>query len=165
MKRAAGIDRRRSLPQFSEQSLRKSHELSPWTTTSAQPDVWLWADSFTDHFGADIGHAAVELLAAAGLRGAGHPRARLLRASPGSRPASSTRPATDPGATPSTPCTPTSPAACPSSDSSRAAWRRCAATPAELLDDPRAAEVAAGMSTLAELLADRIAAGAGRRRT
>jgi Fe-S oxidoreductase len=67
MKKAAGIDRRRSLPQFSERSLRKSHELSQWSTTAERPDVWLWADSFTDHFGAGIGHAAVEVLAAAGL--------------------------------------------------------------------------------------------------
>jgi Fe-S oxidoreductase len=67
MKRAAGIDRRRSLPSFSERSLRRSPELSQWTTTAAKPDVWLWADTFTDHFGANIGEAAIELLATAGL--------------------------------------------------------------------------------------------------
>ena len=67
MKKAAGIDRRRSLPAFSERSLRRSPERSQWATTGARPDVWLWADTFTDHFGAGIGQAAIELLAGAGL--------------------------------------------------------------------------------------------------
>jgi Fe-S oxidoreductase len=63
MKKTAGIDSRRSLPEFSPRSLRKGAT----TTQSGQPDVWLWADSFTDHFGAGIGHAAIEVLASAGL--------------------------------------------------------------------------------------------------
>ncbi|MBW8751780.1 MAG: FAD-binding oxidoreductase, partial [Propionibacteriales bacterium] len=50
-KRAAGIDRRRSLPEFSARSLRRSRDLATAETT-ATPDVWLWADTFTDHFGA-----------------------------------------------------------------------------------------------------------------
>jgi Fe-S oxidoreductase len=67
MKKAAGVDRRRSLPQFSDRSLRRSQDVSAWTTTAERPDVWLWADTFTDHFGAGIGRAAIDLLARAGL--------------------------------------------------------------------------------------------------
>jgi FAD/FMN-containing dehydrogenase/Fe-S oxidoreductase len=65
MKKAAGIDPRRSLPQFSEQSLRRS--VGRVADPSTTPDVWLWADSFTDHFGARIGQATLAVLAAAGL--------------------------------------------------------------------------------------------------
>jgi Fe-S oxidoreductase len=65
MKRAAGIDPRRSLPQFSEQSLRRSATKA--ARSSRIPDVWLWADSFTDHFGAGIGETTLALLADAGL--------------------------------------------------------------------------------------------------
>jgi Fe-S oxidoreductase len=157
MKRAAGIDRRRSLPQFSEQSLRKSHELSPWTTSSAQPDVWLWADSFTDHFGADIGHATVGLLAAAGLEARVIPEraccaltwittGQLDQARRILRDAVRTLHPYVAGGVPVVGLEPS-----------------CLATlrsdAPELLDDPSAAEVAAGVSTLAELLAGRIASG------
>ncbi|GGF43192.1 lactate dehydrogenase [Marmoricola endophyticus] len=62
-KAAAGVDQRRSLPTFSER---------PWSRDAAAaartPDVWLWADSFTDRFAADAGRAAVGLLEAGGLR-------------------------------------------------------------------------------------------------
>jgi FAD/FMN-containing dehydrogenase/Fe-S oxidoreductase len=157
MKKTAGIDRRRSLPQFSEQSLRRSPALSEWTTTSAQPDVWLWADSFTDHFGAHIGHAAVELLAVAGLELRLIPeqaccaltwvttgqldRARRILAD--------TVATLHPYVAAGVPILGLEPS-CVASLRSDAV---------ELLDDPRAAQVAAGVSTLAELLADLAATG------
>ncbi|MGN6162219.1 MAG: FAD-binding and (Fe-S)-binding domain-containing protein [Marmoricola sp.] len=58
-KAAAGVDQRRSLPTFSEAPLVKGGE---------QPDVWIWADSFTDAFNTDAGRAAVTLLERLGLR-------------------------------------------------------------------------------------------------
>jgi len=157
MKRAAGIDRRRSLPQFSEQSLRRSHELSPWTTSSAQPDVWLWADSFTDHFGADIGHATVGLLAAAGLEARVIP-ARACCAltwittgqlDQARRILDAALDTLHPYVTGDVPVVGLEP-------SCVAALRSDAP---DLLDDPRAGDVARGVSTLAELLGDLVAAG------
>jgi FAD/FMN-containing dehydrogenase/Fe-S oxidoreductase len=157
IKKAAGIDGRRSLPQFSEQSLRKSPELSEWTTTAPQPDVWLWADSFTDHFGADIGHAAMELLAAAGLE------ARLIpepaccaltwvttgQLDQARRIMADAIATLHPYVASGVPVLGLEP-------SCLAALRSDAV---ELLEDPRAAEVAAGMSTLAELLTELTMAG------
>jgi FAD/FMN-containing dehydrogenase/Fe-S oxidoreductase len=68
-KAAAGVDRRRSLPRFSEKPLRTSYGRSAGGTNSndARPDVWIWADSFTDRFAADTGRAAIELLESMGL--------------------------------------------------------------------------------------------------
>ncbi|MCW2753857.1 MAG: linked oxidase domain protein [Marmoricola sp.] len=65
-KRTAGIDQRRSLPQFSPKRLR-SLATPARVRPAATPDVWIWADSFTDHFAAGTGHATLELLAAAGI--------------------------------------------------------------------------------------------------
>ncbi len=62
---AAGVDQRRALPAFSPASLRRWARRRSWTDT---PDVVLWADSFTDHFAADAGRAAVRVLERAGLR-------------------------------------------------------------------------------------------------
>ena len=64
-KTAAGVDQRRGLPRFSERPLRGGR-----TPLAANVDVWLWADSFTDRFAADTGRAAVELLESMGLRAA-----------------------------------------------------------------------------------------------
>jgi Fe-S oxidoreductase len=154
MKKAAGIDARRSLPQFSERSLRR-------TVTSAvateQPDVWLWADSFTDHFGAGIGQAALGLLTAAGLDVRVIPEraccaltwittGQLDQARKIMGEAIDTL---HPYVASGVPVVGLEP-------SCLAALRSDAE---ELLDDPRAAEVAAGMSTLAELLTARIDAG------
>ena len=63
VKAVAGIDARRTLPALAPRSLRAS--LPPDSETP--PDVWLWADTFTDHFRPEAGHAAIEVLAAAGL--------------------------------------------------------------------------------------------------
>ncbi|MCW2784895.1 MAG: putative FAD-linked oxidoreductase [Marmoricola sp.] len=65
-KKVAGIDSRRSLPSFSPRRLRASAE-SARVRPASTPDVWIWADSFTDHFAADSGRAALDMLAAAGI--------------------------------------------------------------------------------------------------
>jgi FAD/FMN-containing dehydrogenase/Fe-S oxidoreductase len=62
-KAAAGVDQRRSLPSFSTEPLRRGR-----STRADAPDVWIWADSFTNHFAAHTGRAALDLLAAAGIR-------------------------------------------------------------------------------------------------
>ena len=61
-KATAGIDQRRSIPAFARKTLRKSVARSNET-----PDVWIWADSFSDHFFPVNGHAAIRYLASAGL--------------------------------------------------------------------------------------------------
>jgi len=63
-KAAAGVDQRRGLPRFAPQSL------SRWSRDRGRvesPDVVLWADSFTDYFATGPGRAAVTLLEHAGL--------------------------------------------------------------------------------------------------
>ncbi|MGZ4445688.1 MAG: FAD-binding and (Fe-S)-binding domain-containing protein [Nocardioides sp.] len=60
----AGIDQRRSIPAFAPTTFRKASRSGRATGT---PDVWVWADSFTDHFLPQSGHAAVRVLEAAGL--------------------------------------------------------------------------------------------------
>lgn len=87
-KAVAGIDQRRGLPAFAPRTLRSSARstlrasagstrrasatsyvaAAGATATHDVPDVWLWADSFTDHFAPESGLAAIELLEAAGLR-------------------------------------------------------------------------------------------------
>ena len=64
-KAAAGIDQRRRIPAFDTRTLRR------WArgrTRPADPDVVVWADSFTDGFASASGRAAVTLLESAGLR-------------------------------------------------------------------------------------------------
>ncbi|MGE9808936.1 FAD-binding and (Fe-S)-binding domain-containing protein [Janibacter sp. G1551] len=65
-KRAAGIDARRSIPPFASATLRRSTRRR--RVDPARPDVWIWADSFTDHFLPQSGTAAIAFLAAQGLR-------------------------------------------------------------------------------------------------
>ncbi|KQZ66981.1 FAD-binding and (Fe-S)-binding domain-containing protein [Nocardioides sp. Root151] len=60
----AGMDQRRGLPTFARSSLRRLTRAKE----TAAPDVWLWADSFTDHFSPSSGLAAIRVLEAAGLR-------------------------------------------------------------------------------------------------
>ena len=156
MKRSAGIDARRSLPQFSDRSLRRSVERGR-NGPAGTPDVWLWADSFTDHFGAGIGHAAIELLAAAGLEARVIPERACCaltwittgQLDQARRILGDAVETLHPYVTSGVPVVGLEP-------SCLAALRSDAE---ELLDDPRAAEVAAGMSTLAELLASRLSAG------
>lgn len=65
-KRVAGIDHRRTLPAFSPRTLR-SYAVPARVRPASTPDVWIWADSFTDHFAAGTGEAALALLADAGI--------------------------------------------------------------------------------------------------
>ncbi len=61
----AGIDQRRSIPTFAPTTLRKG--LDKPDRSQGKPDVWIWADSFTDHFLPQTAHAAIRVLEAAGL--------------------------------------------------------------------------------------------------
>jgi FAD/FMN-containing dehydrogenase/Fe-S oxidoreductase len=60
-KRTAGIDPRRSIPAFAPRTMRR---VAP---TGGSPDVWIWADSFTDHFFPGNGLAAIRYLESVGL--------------------------------------------------------------------------------------------------
>jgi Fe-S oxidoreductase len=121
-------------------------------------DVWIWADSFTDRFAADTGRAAIALLESMGLRAAVIPEAAccgLTWITTGQLDAARRivgravetlhcyvrlgKPVI--GLEPS--CL--------------ASIREDAV---QLLDDPRAVEVSAGVRSLAEFLADRVATGA-----
>ncbi|MFM9591787.1 FAD-binding and (Fe-S)-binding domain-containing protein [Streptomyces scabiei] len=62
---AAGIDHRRSVPEFASPTLRKATDV-PYAADAA-PDVWIWADSFTDHFFPESGLAAIRFLESHGL--------------------------------------------------------------------------------------------------
>ena len=59
----AGIDRRRSLPLPAARSLRRRSGTSPEVTS----EVWIWADTFTDHLAPGVAEAAIALLARAGV--------------------------------------------------------------------------------------------------
>jgi FAD/FMN-containing dehydrogenase/Fe-S oxidoreductase len=65
-KATAGIDQRRSIPAFAPRTLRRSVRGSTSLDDRA-PDVWIWADSFSDHFFPANGHAAIRYLESAGL--------------------------------------------------------------------------------------------------
>jgi FAD/FMN-containing dehydrogenase/Fe-S oxidoreductase len=68
-KAAAGIDARRSVPAFAREGLRRwARRTSYAASPTATYDVVVWADSFTDSFAAEAGHAAVAVLEGAGLR-------------------------------------------------------------------------------------------------
>lgn len=62
-KRLGGIDPRRPLPEFAEQTFRAW--LGDRPQSSGRP-VLLWVDTFTDHFSPQVGRAAVRVLEAAG---------------------------------------------------------------------------------------------------
>ncbi|WP_028643307.1 FAD-binding and (Fe-S)-binding domain-containing protein [Nocardioides sp. URHA0020] len=61
-KATAGIDQRRSIPAFASTTLRRSAGVP-----DVVPDVWIWADSFSDHFFPDNGHAAIRWLESVGV--------------------------------------------------------------------------------------------------
>ncbi|HEU5456603.1 MAG TPA: FAD-linked oxidase C-terminal domain-containing protein, partial [Nocardioides sp.] len=143
----AGIDQRRSLPELAPVTHRRSvgHP-------TPSPDVWIWADTFTDHFLPQTARAATTLLEAAGLRVGVVPddaccgltwittgqlgRARQIV----ERTVATLAPYVSSGV----PVVGLEPS--------------CLATlrtdAVELTDDPRAADVAAGLRTLAEVLTD-----------
>jgi FAD/FMN-containing dehydrogenase/Fe-S oxidoreductase len=147
VKAVAGIDKRRSLPGLAPITLRRS-----WSGgVPPSPDVWIWADTFTDHFLPQTARAATAVLEAAGLRVGVIPddaccgltwittgqldRAREI--------VGMTVATLAPYATSGVPVLGLEPS--------------CLATlrtdAVELTDDPRAADVAAGVHTLAEVLA------------
>jgi FAD/FMN-containing dehydrogenase/Fe-S oxidoreductase len=64
-KRMAGVDVRRSLPQFARTTLRSWFKHRAATGVVGTP-VLLWADTFTNHFSPEVGQAAVRVLEAAG---------------------------------------------------------------------------------------------------
>jgi FAD/FMN-containing dehydrogenase/Fe-S oxidoreductase len=148
-KAGAGIDRRRSLPAFAETTLRGGADPLEHRG-STPPDVWIWADSFTDAFLPESGRAAIRLLDAAGLR------ARVIdedaccgltwittgQLTQAQRIVARTVATLHPYVASGVPVIGLEPS--------------CLATirsdAVELTDDPRAVEVAAGMSTLAEYL-------------
>lgn len=69
-KATAGIDQRREVPRFASRTLRRSTPAASRTTSATaptRPDVWIWADSFTDHFLPQTAQAAIRVLEAAGL--------------------------------------------------------------------------------------------------
>jgi Fe-S oxidoreductase len=119
--------------------------------------VWIWADSFTDRFAADTGRAAIELLESMGLRAAVIPdpaccgltwittgQLSAARRIVGRAVATLHRYVTS-----GTPVIGLEP-------SCLAAMREDAA---QLVEDPRVAEVGAGLRSLAEFLAERVADG------
>jgi Fe-S oxidoreductase len=157
-KAAAGVDDRRSIPVPARRSLRRWARGTSYERRAAAlgehdvPDVVVWADTFTDHFTPGNARAAVELLERAGLRvgvmsesaccaltwvstGQLDTARRILRGSVATL---------HEYAAAGVPVLALEPS--------------CLATlrsdAAELLDDPRVAEVARNTRTLAELLAD-----------
>jgi len=162
-KAAAGIDARRSVPAFEPDAFRRwarragraaslGADPGPATRAPERPDVVVWADSFTDSFSSAGGRAVVEVLEAAGLRvgvvtepaccgltwvstGQLDAARRILR-----RTLDVLHPYVERGI----PVVGVEPS--------------CLATlrsdAVELTDDPRAAAVAAGIRSLAEVLAD-----------
>lgn len=151
-KAAAGVDQRRSLPTFSEDRLVKGARRSRVYRDSAEtaPDVWIWADSFTDAFNTDAGRAAVALLERLGLRAAfinekaccGLTWITTGQLTAARRIVASSVAALHPYVVSGVPVIGLEP-------SCLAALREDAV---QLVDDPRAVEIAAGMKTLAEFL-------------
>ena len=151
-KSAAGVDQRRSLPRFSPRPLRERGR-----PLAENVDVWIWADSFTDRFAADTGRAAVRLLEISGLRAAVIPEpaccgltwittGQLTAARRIVGQAVETLHGYVASGTPVIALEP----------SCLASIREDAG---QLVDDPRAAEVSAGIQSLAEFLSTRVAAG------
>ena len=65
---SAGVDQRRSLPTFARGSFRRWAQRRPDGPVDDRPRVLLWVDSFTDYFTTAGGKAAVSVLEAAGYR-------------------------------------------------------------------------------------------------
>ncbi|MFC6020900.1 FAD-binding and (Fe-S)-binding domain-containing protein [Plantactinospora solaniradicis] len=67
-KAVGGVDQRRDLPLFAEQTFARWFAGRKPGGTGARGDVVLWPDTFTNHFHPAVGRAAVEVLEAAGWR-------------------------------------------------------------------------------------------------
>ncbi|WP_022871955.1 FAD-binding and (Fe-S)-binding domain-containing protein [Nesterenkonia alba] len=64
----AGIDQRRGVPRFAHRTLTRTARREGVTgQLPDQPDVWVWADSFTNHFFPGSGTAALQFLRDQGL--------------------------------------------------------------------------------------------------
>ena len=76
-KRAAGVDRRRTLPVFAPQTFQQwFRDRPPPSHTATRGEVMLWPDTFTNYFDQAIARAAVEVIEAAGF-GVSVPRRRV----------------------------------------------------------------------------------------
>ena len=118
-----------------------------------RPDVWIWADTFTDRFQPDSGRAAIEVLESMGLRAAVIPEdacCGLTWITTGQL----TRARSIVGSTVST-LHPYVTSGVPVIGLEPSCLASLRSDALELTDDPRAAEVAGGVRTLAELLATR----------
>ena len=62
-----GVDRRRSLPQWTRQTLRKRTKPGTGIREPGTARALLFADTFTDHADPEIGLAAIEVMNAAGI--------------------------------------------------------------------------------------------------
>ncbi len=62
----AGVDQRRSLPRFATKRFSRAVRALDLAATGARPQVVLWADTFTEYFAASGGLAAVKVLEQAG---------------------------------------------------------------------------------------------------
>ncbi|HZC99854.1 MAG TPA: FAD-linked oxidase C-terminal domain-containing protein, partial [Actinomycetes bacterium] len=69
-KRLGGVDPRRRLPTFAEQTLRAWWQARPAAAAASagRPRVLLWPDTFTDYFSPGAGRAAARVLEGAGYR-------------------------------------------------------------------------------------------------
>ncbi|MEV4754269.1 FAD-binding and (Fe-S)-binding domain-containing protein [Micromonospora sp. NPDC049559] len=67
-KLAAGVDQRRDLPLFAEQTFTRWFARRVPRGDGARGEVMIWPDTFTNHFHPDVGRAAVEVLESAGWR-------------------------------------------------------------------------------------------------
>ena len=150
---AAGIDQRRSIPAFARTTLRRGLAERGRTMPDRAPDVWIWADSFTDHFFPQNAHAAIRVLESAGLR------VRVIEEdaccgltwiTTGQLTAARTIMARTVAT-----LAPYVASGVPVLGLEPSCLATLRSDAVELTDDPRAAEVAAGMLTFAELL-DRI---------
>ena len=96
IKRAGGIAPERPIPRFAPQTFVSSWRRRPaWSRPAAAQDrepVLLWPDCFSNSFHPNVAGAAVRVLEDAGFEVRVPHRAGLLRARPGCRPDSCTRP-------------------------------------------------------------------------
>lgn len=155
-KKVAGIDPRRSLPSFSTKRLRSFAEPSRARPAST-PDVWIWADSFTDHFASETGQAALKMFAEAGIDAKVIPE-RACCALTWITTGQLDQARAIIGASVHT-LYPYVASGVPIVGLEPSCLASLRSDAAELVDDPRVAELAAGMLTLAEYLTGLIAQG------
>lgn len=155
-KKTAGIDPRRSLPEFSPKRLRSFSEPARVRPAST-PDVWIWADSFTDHFASATGQAALAMFAEAGIEAKVIPeRACCALTWVTTGQLDKARSIIEASIKTLYPYVASGVPVIGLEPSCLASVRSDAP---ELVDDPRAAELAAGMMTLAEYLTGMVAEG------